>query len=76
MDLPDIEETNELMCVVLRKDGTIDKTPNGKIGKGDKLPQNGDGYVVGSVRCTVAGHAYTPLLPYTWTLLLVENQHH
>ncbi len=67
------EETNDLMCVILRKNGDIDHVPNGKIMKGDTLPQNGDGYSVGDIGCTVAGRAYTPLLPYTWTLLLVES---
>ena len=71
MELPEVEETNDLMCIILRKDGDIDRVPHGKIEKGDSLPQNGD--FVGDIGCTVAGRAYTPHLPYTWALLLVEN---
>jgi hypothetical protein len=74
VELPEVEETNDLICIILRKDGGIDRVPNGKIEKGDSVPQNGDGYFVGDIGCTVAGRAYTPHLPYTWTLLLIENQ--
>jgi hypothetical protein len=73
MDLPEPVESNDLMCIVLRKDGGVDRLPNGKIEKGDAVPKNGDGYFVGDVGCTVAGHAYTPLLRYTWHLFLTEN---
>jgi hypothetical protein len=73
-DLPDErEETNDVMCVVVRKDGSIDQVPDGKINKGDRIPQAGDSYVLGGIRCTVRGHAYTPLLKHTWVLFLVEN---
>lgn len=67
------EETNDLMCVIVRKDGSIDQVPNGKIEKDNRIPQVGAGYFVGDIGCTVRGHAYTPLLPYTWTLFLLEN---
>jgi hypothetical protein len=73
VDQPDIEETNDLMCIVLRKDGDVSRMPNGRIERRDRLPRNGDGYFVGSLGCTVIGHVYTPLLPYTWHLFLTEN---
>ena len=73
MDLPEIEETNDVMCIILRKDGSTDQVPNGKIAKGDAIPRTGVDYSVGNIGCRVAGHAYTPHLRFTWTLLLVET---
>jgi hypothetical protein len=73
MDAPEPEETNDVMCVVLRKDGSVERKPNGKIEKGDTVPQAGDLYFLGDMGCTVHGHAYTPLLRYTWHLFVSEN---
>jgi hypothetical protein len=73
VELPEREETNDLMCVILRKDGSVERKPNGKIEKGDAIPTPGEGYFVGDLACRVVGHAYTPHLPHTWHLFLSES---
>ncbi|KZD20448.1 hypothetical protein [Tardiphaga robiniae] len=72
MELPEREETNELLCVIVRKNGAVECLPNGKIKQGDKLPMKNDWYSVGGMGCQVAGHAYTPNLGFTWHLFLTE----
>jgi hypothetical protein len=65
-------ETNELECVMLKKDGEIERIANGKLERNDSLPQVGDRYVLGATNCIVRGHAYTPDLKATWHLFLQE----
>jgi hypothetical protein len=66
-------ETNELECVILTKDGEIERIPNGKLERSDSLPSVGASYLLGSRKFTVRGHAYTPDLKSTWHLFLQEN---
>jgi hypothetical protein len=72
-DQADHHETNDLMCIVLRTDGIIDQKPNGKIERGDALPGKATVYYLLDMKCEVIGHAYTPLLPFTWYLFLIED---
>ena len=65
-------ETNELECVILRKDGELERVANGKLERSDTLPQVGHRYILGTRHCVVRGHAYTPDLKATWHLFLQE----
>jgi hypothetical protein len=66
-------EMNELECVILKKDGGIERLANGKLERNDSLPSVGSSYSLGTRSCTVRGHAYTPDLKATWHLFLQEN---
>jgi hypothetical protein len=66
-------ETNELECIILKKDGGIERIAHGKLERNDSLPQVGASYSLGTKNCTVRGHAYTPDLKATWHLFLQEN---
>lgn len=65
-------ETNELECVMLKKDGEVERIANGKLERGDSIPQTGDRYTLGARHCVVRGHAYTPDLKAIWHLFLQE----
>jgi hypothetical protein len=65
-------ETNLLTCVIIRKTGAIEPVINGMLEQKSKLPAKGEEYAVGSTRCRVLGHAYTPHLASTWHLFLEE----
>ena len=66
-------ETNELECVILKRDGELERVRHGKLERSDSLPKVGDGYTLGTTGYTVRGHAYTPDLKMTWHLFLQEN---
>jgi hypothetical protein len=46
-------ETNELECVILKKDGGIERIANGKLERNDSIPSVGTSYLLGSRNCTV-----------------------
>jgi hypothetical protein len=73
MNEQELIETNELECVILKKDGEIERIANGKLERADSLPSVGASYPLGIRSCTVRGHAYTPDLKSTWHLFLQEN---
>jgi hypothetical protein len=73
MDDQEPIETNELECVILTKDGEIERIANGKLERTDSLPSVGANYTLGTRNGTVRGHAYTPDLKATWHLFLQEN---
>jgi hypothetical protein len=73
MNERDLIETNDLECIILRKDGEIERIANGKLERNDSLPQVGASYLVETINCTVRGHAYTPDLKATWHLFLQET---
>ena len=66
-------ETNDLECVILKKNGELERFTHGKLERSDSLPKVGDSYVLGTTGYTVRGHAYTPNLKVTWHLFLQEN---
>jgi hypothetical protein len=65
-------ENNDLECVILKKNGEIERVSNGKLEQNAALPRPGDGYLIGTAGYRVVGHAYTPELPVTWHLFLQE----
>ena len=48
-------ETNELECVMLKKDGEIERIANGKLERGDSIPQTGDRYILVRVTASSGG---------------------
>ena len=73
MDNEEPIETNELECVILKKDGELERVRHGRLERSDSLPKTGDSYSLGTTGYTVRGHAYTPNLDVTWHLFLQEN---
>ncbi|MGT2444486.1 hypothetical protein ACU4I5_18680 [Ensifer adhaerens] len=68
----EVQPTNRVRYIVLKKDGTTENIDGGKVAGSSDIPIPGDGHLIGSKGYQVGPHLYTPHLPFSWNVLLHE----